>query len=143
MDFLLQNSVIILGTVATGMILVKWFHSEKYISRVKKYVEFYDKKDATNRISKYNVMVDNFYTIVTDFYMWGWGESFHFAPRNKDETFKESIKRIEYYLSSRLGLTKDKYVLDKSSNWDNQSTLYYRNATVADNTIAYISKISI
>ena len=112
MDFLLQNCVIIFGTVATSMIFVKWFRSEKYASNVKKYVEFFDKKDTTNRISKYNVMVDNFYTIVTDFYMWGWGESFHFAPRNKDETFKESIKRLEYYLSSRLGLTKYKYALD-------------------------------
>lgn len=31
-----------------------------------------------------------------------------------------------------------KYVYDKSSRWSNQSRLYYRNATVMDNTIAYI-----
>jgi outer membrane receptor for ferrienterochelin and colicins len=31
-----------------------------------------------------------------------------------------------------------KYVYDKSSNWSNQCRLYYRNATVMDNTIAYI-----
>lgn len=31
-----------------------------------------------------------------------------------------------------------KYVYSKSSRWSNQSLLYYRNATVLDNTIAYI-----
>ncbi len=32
-----------------------------------------------------------------------------------------------------------KYVYSKSSRWSNQSLLYYRNATVLDNTIAYIT----
>ncbi len=32
-----------------------------------------------------------------------------------------------------------KYIYSKSSRWSNQSLLYYRNATVLDNTIAYIT----
>ena len=42
----------------------------------------------------------------------GWGQSFHFAPRKKCETFDESIYRSEYYLSLRLGLTHEKKALD-------------------------------
>ena len=35
-------------------------------------------------------MVNNFYDLVTDFYEYGWCQSFHFAPRYKGETFLES-----------------------------------------------------
>lgn len=44
--------------------------------------------------------------------MIGWGQSFHFAPRKKCETFEESIYRSEYYLALRTGLTQDKKALD-------------------------------
>lgn len=44
----------------------------------------------------------SFYNLVTDFYEYGWGQSFHFAPRQKDETFRESIRRAEYVLASRI-----------------------------------------
>jgi sterol 24-C-methyltransferase len=57
-------------------------------------------------------MVNHFYNLVTDFYEWGWGQSFHFAPRFHNETFVESIKRAEYHLCSRLGLKPGMKVLD-------------------------------
>ena len=57
-------------------------------------------------------MVNHFYNLVTDFYEWGWGQSFHFAPRFYNETFVESIKRAEYHLASRLGLKPGYKVLD-------------------------------
>lgn len=44
----------------------------------------------------------SFYNLVTDFYEYGWGQSFHFAPRRKNETFRESILRAEYVLASRI-----------------------------------------
>ncbi|CAN0539371.1 unnamed protein product, partial [Scytosiphon promiscuus] len=44
----------------------------------------------------------SFYNLVTDFYEYGWGQSFHFAPRQKNETFRESIRRAEYVLASRI-----------------------------------------
>ncbi len=46
-------------------------------------------------------MVNTFYDLVTDFYEWGWGQSFHFAPRFKGEGFHESIKRLEYFVALR------------------------------------------
>lgn len=56
------------------------------------------------RKARYAAMVNHFYNLVTDFYEWGWGQSFHFGPRFKNETFMESIKRAEYHLCSRLGM---------------------------------------
>ncbi len=58
---------------------------------------------------------DIFYNIVTDFYEWGWGPSFHFATRHSQETFRESLRRHEYYLSNKLQLKPGMTVLDMGS----------------------------
>ena len=60
----------------------------------------------------YRTMVNNFYDLVTDFYEYGWCQSFHFAPRWQGETFLESIKRAEYHLCSRLGMKPGVKALD-------------------------------
>lgn len=49
---------------------------------------------------------------VTDFYEYGWGQSFHFGPRWQGEAFVESIKRAEYHLCSRLGMKPGMRALD-------------------------------
>eukprot|EP00897_Mesotaenium_endlicherianum_P010933 jgi/Mesen1/9869/ME000070S09157 len=49
-------------------------------------------------------MVNKYYDLATSFYEYGWGQSFHFAHRLKDETLRESIKRHEHFLALRLGL---------------------------------------
>lgn len=64
------------------------------------------------RRARYAAMIDHFYNLVTDFYEWGWCQSFHFGPRWHNETFLESIKRIEYYLALRLGLKHGMRALD-------------------------------
>ncbi|CAM9109271.1 unnamed protein product [Sphacelaria rigidula] len=64
------------------------------------------------RQTEYQKMVNSFYNLVTDFYEWGWGQSFHFAPRRKGETFHESILRAEYVLASRIEVRPGSKVLD-------------------------------
>lgn len=64
------------------------------------------------RQKEYQTMVNSFYDLVTDFYEWGWGQSFHFAPRVKGEGFMESIKRAEYYLCLRSGIKEGVKALD-------------------------------
>lgn len=64
------------------------------------------------RKERYANMVNHFYNLVTDFYEWGWGQSFHFGPRWHNESFMESIKRAEYHLASRMGLKPGHKVLD-------------------------------
>jgi sterol 24-C-methyltransferase len=72
----------------------------------------YHEAGAEQRRLDYATMVNAYYDLVTDFYEFGWGQSFHFAPRVRGETFRESILRHEQWLALRLGLTPDSRVLD-------------------------------
>ena len=68
--------------------------------------------DAGQRQHDYASVVNTYYDLVTDFYEYGWGQSFHFAPRAHGETFRELLLRHEQWLALRLGLSPDKHVLD-------------------------------
>lgn len=69
-------------------------------------------ESIAGRRAEYDNMVDEFYNLVTDFYEWGWGQSFHFGPRFINETFDESIKRTEYHLCNRLHMKPGMKVVD-------------------------------
>ncbi|KAL3622540.1 Cycloartenol-C-24-methyltransferase 1 [Castilleja foliolosa] len=64
------------------------------------------------RKENYTDMVNKYYDLVTSFYEYGWGESFHFAPRWKGESLQESLKRHEHFLALQLGLKPGQKVLD-------------------------------
>jgi len=66
----------------------------------------------TQREKNYQEMVNTFYDLVTDFYEYAWGPSFHFAPRFNAETFMESLRRHEYYLALKLQLGPGKTCVD-------------------------------
>lgn len=53
-----------------------------------------------------------YYDLVTDFYEFGWGRSFHFAPRVPGETFKQSLARHEHFLAHALELRPGMVVAD-------------------------------
>ena len=61
---------------------------------------------------EYARMVTAFYDLITDFYEYGWGQSFHFAPMKVGESFEESIVGHEYFLGEAIGLGPDMKVLD-------------------------------
>jgi len=97
--------------MATPSIFEIGNNTETILTRdeIKKEMTEYDKlfegdENGEKRKANYMTMVNNFYDLVTDFYEYGWGESFHFAPRFKGETFAESIARAEHFIASRLGL---------------------------------------
>ncbi|KAH9257939.1 hypothetical protein BASA81_003958 [Batrachochytrium salamandrivorans] len=71
-----------------------------------------DEAKIEERQQGYQTLVKSYYNLVTDFYEYGWGASFHFSPKYVAESFREGTARHEYYLASRLGLTKGKKVLD-------------------------------
>lgn len=50
--------------------------------------------------------------MATEFYEYGWGQSFHFATKYKGESFDASIARHEYWLASKIGIKKGDVVLD-------------------------------
>ncbi len=56
-----------------------------------------------------------YYDLVTDFYEYGWGKSFHFAPRAPGESFKQSLVRHERNLVQKLDLEPGMVVADLGS----------------------------
>jgi sterol 24-C-methyltransferase len=75
------------------------------------YLSLFDKSPEARR-SQYMKMVNDYYNLVTDFYEFGWGQSFHFAPRFRGESFAASLARHEHYLALKLGLKPGMTVLD-------------------------------
>ncbi|KAJ3615724.1 hypothetical protein Zmor_012353 [Zophobas morio] len=61
-----------------------------------------------SRVSNYEEIVNTYYNMCTDFYEYGWGKCFHFAPQAKSETFKEAMMRHEHYLAFKLEMRKEK-----------------------------------
>jgi sterol 24-C-methyltransferase len=81
--------------------------------RIDGYTKQYDgDKSAEDRNTDYASLVNDYYDLATEFYEWGWGTSFHFADKRKDESFQQSILRHEYYLAGRLGVNKGATLLD-------------------------------
>lgn len=83
--------------------------------QVSRYRSLYDESRGGGlgaRRSGYRAMVQDYYDLVTEFYERGWGESFHFAPRHRRESFEASIARHQHFLASRLGLAPGMRVLD-------------------------------
>ena len=64
------------------------------------------------RKEDYQDFENTYYDLVTDFYEYGWGQSFHFAPRAHGESFAASIARHEHYIAHRLGLHPGMVVVD-------------------------------
>ncbi|KAK7818288.1 cycloartenol-c-24-methyltransferase [Quercus suber] len=81
------------------------------VDQYEKYHVFYGGEEE-ERKANYSDMVNKYYDLVTSFYEFGWGESFHFAPRWKGESLRESIKRHEHFLALQLGLKPGQKVLD-------------------------------
>lgn len=80
-------------------------------SVIDEYSEFFD-ANAELRKDSYQTLVDNYYNLTTDFYQFGWGNSFHFASRKRGEGFKASLLRHEHFLADRMSLQPGMKVLD-------------------------------
>ncbi|KAI3838117.1 hypothetical protein MKW98_009068 [Papaver atlanticum] len=81
------------------------------VDKYEKYHVSYGGEEA-DRKENYTDMVNKYYDLVTSFYEYGWGESFHFAHRWNGESLRESIKRHEHFLALNLGLKRGQKVLD-------------------------------
>lgn len=62
------------------------------------------RRGSDERKRDYEHYVTTYYDLVTDFYEYGWGRSFHFAPRALHESFPASLARQEHYMAHMLGL---------------------------------------
>ncbi|KAG1656055.1 hypothetical protein FOA52_004474 [Chlamydomonas sp. UWO 241] len=57
-------------------------------------------------------LVDVFYSLVTDMYEWGWGQSFHFSPKLPNHGLKASEVAHETRIAATLGLRPGMKALD-------------------------------
>lgn len=64
------------------------------------------------RRTQYATMVKSYFNLVTDFYEYGWGHSFHFAPRRRNESFEDSLRRHQRFIAESIGLKPGMRVLD-------------------------------
>ncbi|KAL6779888.1 SMT1 [Auxenochlorella protothecoides x Auxenochlorella symbiontica] len=56
--------------------------------------------------------VDKFYSLVTDIYEWGWGQSFHFSPLLPRHTWAAAEAAHETRIGALIGLAPGKHGLD-------------------------------
>ena len=73
---------------------------------------FEDPTAVEKRNDQYQSLVKNYYSLSTDFFEYGWGQSFHFANRFRGETLAESIQRHESYLALKAQIKSGDKVLD-------------------------------
>mmetsp|Transcript_34893 Transcript_34893/g.77555 ORF Transcript_34893/g.77555 Transcript_34893/m.77555 type:complete len:388 (-) Transcript_34893:1059-2222(-) len=57
-------------------------------------------------------LVDVFYSLVTDMYEWGWGQSFHFSPKLPAKDWKQSEAAHEARIAATIGLKPGMKCLD-------------------------------
>lgn len=81
------------------------------------YLTYFDHNQNRDEIEakrKQDALVVNntYYDIATDFYEYGWGESFHFAPLRPGESREHSSAKHEYRLALKMGLKRQQRVLD-------------------------------
>lgn len=65
-----------------------------------------------DRVSIQPKLVGRFYDIITRFYVIGWGAHFHFAPRDRNESVLDSLRRFHEEIVKHLELDGDMIVGD-------------------------------
>jgi sterol 24-C-methyltransferase len=68
--------------------------------------------DEKKRLNDYSQLTHHYYNLVTDFYEYGWGSSFHFSRYYKGEAFRQATARHEHYLAHKMGINENMKVLD-------------------------------
>ncbi|KAG0684166.1 Delta(24)-sterol C-methyltransferase [Pichia californica] len=71
-----------------------------------------DSQSENSRLLDYSSLTKHYYNLVTDFYEYGWGSSFHFCRFYKTEPFRQAIARHEHYLALKMGINENMKVLD-------------------------------
>lgn len=70
------------------------------------------KEDEDKRLEDYSQLTAHYYNLVTDFYEYGWGSSFHFSRYYKGEAFRQATARHEHYLAHKMNIHENMKVLD-------------------------------
>ncbi len=82
------------------------------LSEYKAHFRNAERGESDDEKSEHQTVNNLYYDLVTDFFEYGWGRSFHFAPRVPGESFKASLARHEHYMAHTLGLKPGMIVAD-------------------------------
>jgi sterol 24-C-methyltransferase len=82
--------------------------NDAFRAAVDRYVELYDGA----RQEQCNAMVQAYYDFATILFEKGWGDSFHFAPRTRGQSLRESLVHYQQHLAARMGARSGMVVLD-------------------------------
>jgi len=89
------------------------YMASTYTSQARDYDNFFNNSTSSNKREDNAVSItDHYYTLVTDFYEYGWGRSFHFTAPYKNESYNDAIIRHEMYLAFKLNIKSESNVLD-------------------------------
>src|SRR6218665_347630 len=85
-------------------------------ARAKNYLRYFDsnynEESAEEWRKQHSMDVSNsYYDLATDFYEYGWGQSFHFAFLREGESRDHSFGKYEYTLGLKLELKPSDFVL--------------------------------
>ncbi|EER33578.1 sterol 24-C-methyltransferase [Candida tropicalis MYA-3404] len=69
-------------------------------------------EDEKKRLGDYSQLTHHYYNLVTDFYEYGWGSSFHFSRYYKGEAFRQATARHEHFLALKMNINENMKVLD-------------------------------
>ena len=82
--------------------------TENYLAYFKK------ERDEKKNNEKSVAMTDKYYDLATDFYEYGWGESFHFARLQAGESKEQAFAKHQHYMAMKLKLEPNESVLVSS-----------------------------
>lgn len=71
-----------------------------------------DSQSHTTSQRDLSTLVTDYFKVATDFYLAGWGRSFHFAPRKRREGLRASLFRYEERFAEHLEVSRDTLVAD-------------------------------
>lgn len=69
-------------------------------------------EDEDKRLGDYSQLTAHYYNLVTDFYEYGWGSSFHFSRYYRGEAFRQATARHEHFLAHKMNIDETMKVLD-------------------------------
>lgn len=110
------------GSAETGQGIGAMLQKDREAQKaaVTDYFQHWDNKEAKDettetraaRIADYDSLTRQYYNLATDFYEYGWSQSFHFCRFGPRETLSQAIARHEHYLAHCIGIKKNMKVLD-------------------------------
>lgn len=84
-----------------GSILKETEQVEEQMKQYTRHFQANDPETTEKRVGEATELSDKFHTLVTDFYEYGFGESFHFCPLFRGLPFEECMAECEIYVAEK------------------------------------------